>query len=256
MKNNVMSNLTNNYMKSIKDSELLTNDLLVKLNDMIPELRHDFDTQTIWRTETEIRCSVLNGKDFPDNASKYHQAKLEQTVFFDQLLQLAFQFRKKQQELDIKEAEIEELEDLKNIEGIKPYRDKKIQAQINIKKIEKQEIVYGLNNMKKQGEERMRELIVWSKVKGELDDGSFDIDNKDTNELVSLTKRYIQEAYSVVNMTGGSQDTAGYNNIIAQFVSLCYECVRRGILQDILKEFPENVVQWVIQFLNLKIEKR
>jgi hypothetical protein len=171
-------------------------------------------------------------------------------------LQLSFEFRKKQQELDIKDAEIEELEDLKNKDGIKPYKVKKIQAQINIKEIEKQEIIYGLNNMQKQGEERVRELTIWSKVKDELDDGTFDVNDKDTNELVSLTKRYIQEAYSVVNMKDGSQDTAGYNNIITQFVSLCYECVRRGILQDILKEFPENVVQWVIQFLNLKIEKR
>jgi hypothetical protein len=255
MKNEVISNLTNNYMKNIQESELLPDNLLVKLHDMIPELRHDFDTQTIWRTETEIRCSVLNEKDFPDKASKYHQSKLEQTVFFDQLLQLSFQFRKKQQELDIKDAEIEELEDLKDTEGIKAYRIKKIQAQINIKKIEKQELVYGLNNMKKQGEERMRELLIWSKVKSELDDGSFDIDNKDTNELVSLTKRYIQEAYNITHMNG-SQDTAGFNNILAQFYSLCYECLRRNILRDILNEFNDNIIQWVAIALNLKIEER
>lgn len=255
MKNNLIeSNLTGDFITNIKRSNLLSDDLFTKVKSILPELKHDFDTQTIWRTETEIRCSVLNDKDFPDKASKYHQAKLEQSVFFDQLLQLSFDYRKKQQELDIKDAEIEELQDLINTDGMKSYRIKKIQAQINIKEIEKQELVYGLNNMKKQGEERVRELTTWSKIKNELDDGSFDIDNKDTTELVSLTKKYIQEAYNASHIQ--SQDIASFNNIMAQFVSLCKECFKRKVLSDILKEFNVDIFKWVLQTLNLKTENK
>lgn len=255
-KNLIKSNLTGDFISNIKQSNLLSDNLLTKVKEILPELKHDFDTQTIWRTETEIRCSVLNNKDFPDKASKYHQAKLEQTVFFDQLLQLSFDYRKKQQELDIKEAEIEKLGDLKSRKDIKPYKVKKIQAQINIKEIEKQEIIYGLNNMQKQGEERVRELTIWSKVKEELNDGSFDINDKDTNELVSLTKRYIQEAYNITHMNGNTQDTAGFNNVLAQFYSLCSESFKKGLLMKILSQFSDDVALWVAKALGIQITKK
>lgn len=252
-KNLIKSNLTGNFITNIKQSNLLSDDLFTKVKEILPELKHDFDTQTIWRTETEIRCSVLNDKDFPDKASKYHQAKLEQSVFFDQLLQLSFDYRKKQQELDIKDAEIEELQDLINSTDIKKYRIKKIQAQINIKEIEKQEIMYGLNNMQKQGEERVRELTTWSKIKGELDDGSFDIDNKDTTELVSLTRKYIYEAYNA-NHINNSQDISSYNNIMSQYYSLCKACLEKKIFLNIIKEINnKDMLEWILKSLNLTL---
>lgn len=253
-KNLIKSNLTGDFITNIKQSNLLSEALFIKVKNILPELKHDFDTQTIWRTETEIRCSVLNDKDFPDKASKYHQAKLEQSVFFDQLLQLSFDYRKKQQELDIKDAEIEELQDLTDDKDIKKYKIKKIQAKINIKNIEKQELMYGLNNMQKQGEERVRELMIWSKVKSELDDGSFDIDKKDSNQLISMTKKYIQEAYNASRIQ--SQDISGYNNIMAQFHSLCKECFKRKILLSILNCFNKEVAEWALKTLGLKVEKR
>ncbi|MBI6873736.1 hypothetical protein [Clostridium aciditolerans] len=249
-----IKDLTDLYITDVKKANILPIELVCKVESMLPELKHSMTTQTIWRTETEIRCSVLNDKDCPDKASKYHQAKLEQTVFFEQLLQLSFEYRKKQQELNIKEAEIEEIED-KLTGNLKLYEVKKLEAELNIKEIEKQELIYGLKNMQIQGKERVRELETWSKIKAELDDGSFDKDNKDSNQLVSMTRRYIQEAFNVTHM-GNQSDTAGYNNIIAQFYSLCKECIARKKMDEALSYFGDSqIAEWVVQVFNLRDDK-
>lgn len=257
MSNNLIktSDISKHFLQDIKQADLLPNNLLSKVENMLPELKHNIETQTIWRTETEIRCSVLNDKDCPDKASKYHQAKLEQMVFFEQLLQLSFEYRKMQQELFIKEADIEELYDRLE-QSTKPYENKKLKAQINIKEIEKQELIYGLRNMQIQGKERVREIETWSKIKEELDDGSFDKDSKDSNQLISMTRRYIQEAYNILHLNNTS-DTAGYNNILAQFYSLCKECIARGVFEEVLNYFYDSkIIEWIAQVFNLKIERK
>lgn len=247
-----LENMSEHFLTDVKRSNLLSDELLSKVENMLPELKHNMITQTIWRTETEIRCSVLNDKDFPDKSSKYHQAKLEQMVFFEQLLQLSFEYRKTQQELFIKESEIEELEERLLDNELKQYEIKKLNAQLNIKLIEKEEITYRLQNMKIQGKERVRELEIWSKIKSELDDNTFDKDNKDENQLISLTRRYIQEAY-IINNSKSASDTAGFNNIIAQFNSLCIECIKRNKLDEVLSYFGEGAVSsWVREIFNVK----
>lgn len=244
---------TNRYLTNIKQADLLTPELLKRVQTMLPELKHNFETQTIWRTETEIRYSVLNDKDFPDKAAKYHQAKIEQNVFFEQLLILSFDYRKHQEKIEIKEAEIEEIDFKLSQHGLKSFEIKKLNAEKRIKEIELQELVYGLENMRKQGEERVRELEIWSKIKDELDDGTFDKDSKDANQLISLTRRYCQEAFNAVQIQG--TDIASFNNVISQFEMLCKECIARGIFEkEILMHFGINstLSQWLIQYFGLR----
>ena len=243
-----IDNHTNTCLSEIKESGLLSPVLFEKVQRMLPEIRHNFETQTIWRTETEIRCSVLNDKDFPDKAAKYHQAKLEQMVFFEQLLWLALDYRKKEQELVIKEAEVEEWSEKLTDNTLRLYERKKLEAELGIKEIEKQELLYNLQMMQAQGKERVRELEIWSKIKKELDDGSFDINNKDNNQLLSLTKRYVQEAWNAAH-TGSSSDISSVNNILAQFQMLVKECIARGKMDEVLSYFgfDSNISQWLVQ---------
>jgi len=242
-----------NYLKHIKEADLLPENLSQKIKHLIPELKHNHMTQTIWRTNTEIRCSVLNDKDFPDKAAKYHQAKLEQMVFFEQLLNLSFEYRKNQEKLTMKEADIEGLEYKLANDDLLPHEKKKLEARLNIKNIEKEEILLGLQNMQVQAKERVREIEIWSQIKEELDDGTFDKDNKDNNQLLSMTRRYIQEAFNVVTL-GQNSDISSVNNIMAQFESLCKECIHRGLFDEVLNHFhpQSNIVKWVSQVFNLK----
>jgi hypothetical protein len=104
--------------------------------------------------------------------------------------------------------------------------------------------------MQIQAKERMREIEIWSKVKKEIDDGSFDKDNKDKNQLVSLTRRYIQEAWNAVH-NGKNGDISSYNNILAQFEMLVKECYSRGIIQEVISVLEASKKQWVLNILGL-----
>ena len=47
----------------------------------------------MFRTETEMRISVLNDLKHPTPGAKYWQAVREQNVFFEQMIFLSFDYR-------------------------------------------------------------------------------------------------------------------------------------------------------------------
>lgn len=225
---------------------------LRKIQELLPELRHNWETQTIWRTETLMRYSVLNDVDCPDNASKYHQAKVEQLVFFEQLFILSLQYQKQLRKIEIKKAEIEELQD-RLLEPLKSYEIKKLQANIEIKEIESKELLYELENMRIQARERVREIVTWSKIKDELNDGSFDIDDINETQLISLMRRYIQETWHAVS-SGGQNDLSSINNILSHYETLGRECISRGLMDEVLRPFKNRgeILDFVNYSLKLK----
>jgi hypothetical protein len=251
---------SNKYLSDIKSANLLSNALSIRVQELLPELLHNIETQVTWRTETEIRCSVLNDANHPDNAAKYHQCKLEQMVFFEQLLHLSFEYRKLQQDISIIEANIEELDDKLSkpnkphfpFEALKPYEVKKYTAEREKLKIDLENQAYAVHSMQKQAKERMREIEIWSKLKAEFDDGSFDKDNKDTNQLLSMTRRYVIEGYNAI-MIGKNGDISSYNNIVAQFRMLVKECVLRGVFGEMIGYFDSNIYQWVVKECGLVV---
>ena len=58
------------------------------------ELADNWQKKQIFRTETEMRISVLNDAKHPTNASKYWQSVREQGAMFDALLGLTFDLRR------------------------------------------------------------------------------------------------------------------------------------------------------------------
>jgi hypothetical protein len=249
-------NSSKTFLANVKKANLLTPELTEKITALSPELNHVFKTQTIWRSETEIRVSVLNDMNFPDKASKYHQAKIEQLVFFEQLLHLSFDYRQLQQDLAILEAEAEEIEYKLENEELKSFEVKKLEAQLAKKNIEIEQKTFGIQHYQIQARERIREIDIWSKIKDELDDGSFDKDNKDSNQLISLARRYIQEAWNAVNLNKNS-DICSFNNITAQFHMMVKECITRGLFETLMQPFggPGNpIFDWVCSQFGIQIK--
>ena len=79
---------------------------IVELRD---ELGDNWRKKQIFRTETEMRISVLNDAKHPTNASKYWQSVREQGAMFDALLGLTFDLRRnklarRKLEQELKEA--------------------------------------------------------------------------------------------------------------------------------------------------------
>ena len=81
------------------------------LESVKEELNDTWTKRQIFRTETEMRISVLNDVKFPTNAAKYWQAVREQGVMFENLVTLSFEFRRNEIDLERKQRELETITD-------------------------------------------------------------------------------------------------------------------------------------------------
>ena len=156
------------------------------LKELKAELKDTHSKVQIYRTETEMRYSVLNDGRFPTKASKYWQAVREQNVFYTTLRAAAYQYRKLLVEIKKLERSIE---------------NEKDDLELELLEIELEEKMWDKEERERNGADRVREIEHWSRIKKELDDGSFDTQNVDTHQKESL-KLQLQERAK--NLTPGS----------------------------------------------------
>ena len=138
------------------------------------ELTDTWTKKQIFRTETEMRVSVLNDGKHPTQASKYWQSVREQNAMFEALLGLSFDLRRN----EVKKLKLERKLD-KAIEEGDDLKQMSIQIDLD-------ENLYGKANMEQVAHDRVRELNSWSKIKEELADGSFDDKNVNTHQAETL----------------------------------------------------------------------
>jgi hypothetical protein len=150
------------------ESKYLTNildkDDVKDFKKLIPELQDTWHKKQMFRTETEMRFSVLSDNKYPTSAAKYWQSVREQNTHFENLMHLSFDARKN-------EVEIKKLK-----RDIKKEKDP---LEVELKQIELEEKIYGQASMELVAKHRMREVATWSKLKKEFDDDNFD--KKDVN---------------------------------------------------------------------------
>ena len=156
--------------------------------ELTTELRDTWTKKQVFRTETEMRMSVLQDAKYPTKASKYWQCVREQNVFLENLMTLSFECRRH-------EAKIKWLE-------------KKVESETDEYKLEKyridlDEARYGLANMQLVAKDRMREIKLWSTLKKEFNDGSFD--TKDVNRHQLESYHHIMKNKAETLTSGSSQ---------------------------------------------------
>ena len=168
----------------IRDVSILEKDDMNTITKLTGELQRVFEVKQLWRTETEIRYSVLNDVSFPTPASKYWQCIREQNVFWEELVRTAMTYQKLQGELDLAEIEYDD------IKG----SSKKSQALRKIKDAEIKEKQFALMRMRLEGHDRVREIGLWEKIKEEqLKKGDFDINDVNKHQVESYAKRWKEE---------------------------------------------------------------
>ena len=156
------------------------------LEDLKQELQDTHSKVQIYRTETEMRYSVLNHGRFPTKASKYWQCVREQDVFYKQLRIEAYQYRKL-------------LVEIKKLHRYIANETDELEPELL--QIDLEEKMWDKEERERQGADRVREIEHWSRIKKELDDGSFDTQNVNTHQKESL-KLQLQERAK--NLTAGS----------------------------------------------------
>jgi hypothetical protein len=152
------------------------------------ELVDNWHKKQIFRTETEMRVSVLNDAKHPTNASKYWQSVREMSAHFDALMNLSFDLRKNTVDklrLDKKIQDLLENEDENKFDIM--------EAQIDLDRN-----LYDRSCMLQVSKDRVRELSLWSTIKRELDDSTFDAENVNTHQADSL-HRYFENRVKSLN---------------------------------------------------------
>ena len=141
-----------------------------EFKELTNELRDTWQKKQVFRTETEMRFSVLNDLKYPTNAAKYWQCVREQNVYLEQLMSLSFDCRRHETKVKFIEKKLEKETDEYKIENYKIDLDEKR---------------YNLANMQLVAKDRMREIKLWSVLKKEFDDGKFDTKDVNTHQLDS-----------------------------------------------------------------------
>ena len=159
-----------------------------EFKEMTEELRDTWTKKQVFRTETEMRMSVLQDAKYPTKASKYWQCVREQNVFLENLMSLSFDARRNEVKLKRLKQKLETEKD--------PIKLELLQIDIDEK-------TYSVANMQLVARDRMREIKLWSTLKKEFNDGSFDDKDVNTHQLDSY--HLIMKNKAETLTTGSSQ---------------------------------------------------
>ena len=164
-----------------------------EFKELTSELRDTWTKKQVFRTETEMRMSVLQDAKYPTKASKYWQCVREQNVFLENLMSLSFDARRNEVKLKKLKQKLDKEED--------PIKQELLQIDIDEK-------TYSVANMQLVARDRMREIKLWSALKKEFDDGSFD--TKDVNRH-QLDSYHLIMKNKAETLTSGSSQPEVFN---------------------------------------------
>jgi len=202
-------------------NNLLEQEDLNSFKGMVEELRDTWTKKQMFRTETEARFSVLQDNRYPTKASKYWQCVREQSSYLDNLMTLSFDYRRNEAKIKWLEKKIETEQD---------------EYKLTKYKIDLDEARFGKASMEKVAKHRMREIKMWSKLKKEFNDGSFN--DKDVNEhqLESYGLQYFEKAKTLNEHSSESEKF----NILGQLQSLQRIKKSGELEQNKKEELPNN----------------
>ena len=87
-------------------SDILDVEDVKEFKSLIPELKDTWKKKQVFRTETEMRFSVLSDNKYPTRAAKYWQCVREQNTHFENLMHLSFDARKNDVEIEKQKGKI------------------------------------------------------------------------------------------------------------------------------------------------------
>jgi hypothetical protein len=140
-----------------------------------------------------MRISVLNDVSHPTPASKYWQSVREMSAHFDALMNLSFDMRK---------ADVERLRLERKMKEAELKGDN---LDIMETQIELDQNLYNKACMEQVAHDRVREIQTWSKIKAELNDGTFDDQNVNTHQSEGLLLRLENRVRAITPSTDSTE---------------------------------------------------
>src|SRR6056300_1972566 len=183
---------------------------------MTSELRDTWTKKQMFRTETEARFSVLQDNRYPTKAAKYWQCVREQASYLDNLMTLSFDYRRNEAKIKWLQGKVEKEQD--------EYKLSKYEIDLD-------ECRYAKASMEKVAKHRMREIKMWSRLKSEFNDGSFNDKDVNVHQLESYGLQYYEKAKTLTEHSSESEKF----NILGQLQSL-QRIKKSGELENSYKE--------------------
>ena len=197
-------------------NNLLEQQDLTDFKGMVDELRDTWTKKQMFRTETEARFSVLQDNRYPTKAAKYWQCVREQASYLDNLMTLSFDYRRNEAKIKWLQGKVEKEQD--------EYKLTKYEIDLD-------ECRFAKASMEKTAKHRMREIKMWSKLKLEFNDGSFNDKDVNQHQLESYGMQYAAKAKQ---LNENSSDTDKFN-VLGQLQSL-QRIKKSGELESSYKE--------------------
>ncbi len=207
-----LPSLTGLSEKSSKTLELLSD-----------ELKDTIAKRQIFRTETEMRVSVLNDNSFPTVASKYWQCVREQSVMIEQAALMSLEYRRN---------EVRMKRELRNMESDDELDREAAQIEID-------SCLMARRNLERDIEDRVREIRLWSQIKEELDDGSFDTVDVNVHQLVSYSVEFAM-ALATANVQQFSGEE--YKTLVGKLNTCIARAKEVNAFDQIVARLPTQVV--------------
>ena len=189
---------------------------LTDFKGMVDELRDTWTKKQMFRTETEARFSVLQDNRYPTKAAKYWQCVREQSSYLDNLMTLSFDYRRNEAKITWLEKKIDQEED--------DYKRTKYEIDLD-------ECRFAKASMEKVAKHRMREIKMWSKLKKEFNDGSYNDKDVNQHQLESYELQYFEKTKTLNEHSSESEKF----NILGQLQSL-QRIKKSGELESSYKE--------------------
>lgn len=199
--------------ESIKKGNLLKESDASYIETNIDNIQKNWEKRQVFRTETEMRISVLNDIKFPTPASKYWQCVREQAVFYENLVVLSFEYRRnKIEQLQIEDQLLAEYDELKK----------------DLLQIDLEEKQFGQLNMEQTAKDRMREIKLWDiLMREQVKAAKFDTEDVNIHQLVSYAHRFERQMQNI-----GNASPSEMSNLVGQYKTTMRVLEEQGLLTN------------------------
>lgn len=231
----------------ITETPLFNDEEKQELQITAENMEKSFQNSQTFRTDTEIRISVLNDVKFPTEASKYYQALREMNAHQCELVGMLYDYETKKEDINILRAELLNLEnEMKDIQDdyapVKKSEIMKLTANRNKKNIEIRRETFNLKSIKRTADGRKDELVNWNKVLNELEPILHKLkiptDNVDAHQKISYCVGFIRQTMNTLT-TDSKMSGAETNNLLGQLQTSLRVIHREKLIDSVLVYLTE-----------------
>ena len=189
-----------NDIQIIDESKMLASKEIQSLSSVAKSIDEGFARRQRFRPKFLMETSVLNNMKFPTPDSKFWQCNVERDTHFRNLVMLSFDYREKLADIKILEEELIVCESV----GLQ------MKKQVQLER-ENAALLY----MRREAQERVREVMGWSEIMDELEPQlKYDPNDVEAHMPEAFAIRFARET-EVMKLTEGQSDMSGAMNILS-----------------------------------------